>query len=73
MHMDKFVNVSLLSVIRDGERLTKDEIKQRYFPPEVPGVIQGCVATFEQELQDLIDEGYVKKDGMYYTCNGRVR
>ena len=41
-------NLGLLALISEAGEISCEELKQRYLPPEQPGVIQG-VAALEKE------------------------
>lgn len=53
----------MLSIIRQHEECTVNELRMAYLPPKQPGFISGQEATFPAELQKLIDSGAVERIG----------
>ncbi len=60
MRMSQVYNLSLLSFIEKEGKITIDDSKRKYLPPEQPGIIQGERVMFEKNLKVLEEEGYIK-------------
>ncbi len=54
-------NLGLLALI--SRRNSCEELKQRYLPPEQPGVIQGVAASFDNDIKALEKEKYISVRG----------
>ncbi len=59
MKITPIYNLSLLQAIHELDDCTINELKQRYLPPEHPGVIQGITVSFDSDLQTLVSMGCV--------------
>ena len=46
-------NLRLLALISEAGEISCEELKQRYLPPEQPGVIQGVAASFDNDIKAL--------------------
>ncbi len=71
MHISPAYNVSLLHVIAEAKELTYEELKQKYLPPEQPGIIQGATVMFDSELKTLEEMGLIIREGNVIRYNGR--
>ena len=49
MKMTEPCNLGLLALISAAGEISYEELKQRYLPPEQPGVIQGVTASFDND------------------------
>lgn len=59
MIMTPVFNVSLLNKIRELGPCTEEELKKAYLPKPQPGVIDSITTGYTDDLQTLIDVGYV--------------
>lgn len=71
MYISPIYNVSLLQVISQAQELTYEELKQKYLPPEQPGIIQGIAVSFDDDLKTLEEMGLVLREGNILRYNGR--
>ena len=53
MKMTEPCNLGLLALISAAGEISYEELKQRYLPPEQPGVIQGVTASFDNDIKTL--------------------
>lgn len=51
MKMTEPCNLGLLALISAAGEISYEELKQRYLPPEQPGVIQGVTASFDNDIK----------------------
>lgn len=51
MKMTEPYNLGLLALISAAGEISYEELKQRYLPPEQPGVIQGVTASFDNDIK----------------------
>ena len=56
-------NLGLLALISEAGEISCEELKQRYLPPEQPGVIQGVAASFDNDIKALEKEKYISVRG----------
>ena len=62
MRISAVYNRSLLTVIYELKDCTINELKQRYLPPEQPGVVQGITVSFDSDVQTLVSMGCISVD-----------
>ena len=63
MKMTEPCNLGLLALISAAGEISYEELKQRYLPPEQPGVIQGVTASFDNDIKTLEKEKYISVHG----------
>ena len=63
MKMTEPYNLGLLALISAAGEISYEELKQRYLPPEQPGVIQGVAASFDNDIKVLEKEKYISVRG----------
>jgi len=63
MKMTEPYNLGLLALISAAGEISYEELKQRYLPPEQPGVIQGVTASFDNDIKTLEKEKYISVHG----------
>ena len=61
MKMTEPCNLGLLALISAAGEISYEELKQRYLPPEQPGVIQGVTASFDNDIKTLEKEKYIPR------------
>lgn len=71
MHISPIYNLSLLQAISEAQELTYEELKQKYLPPEQPGVVQGESVMFDSNLKTLEEMGLIIREGNVIRYNGR--
>lgn len=62
MQITPVYNLSLLNLIKKNTPISYRDLSRKYKAPEVPGVIQGCNVSFDNDLKVLESIGYIKKD-----------
>ncbi len=60
MRMSQVYDLSLLNFIKKEGKITIDDLKKKYLPPEQPGIVQGIRVTFDRDLNVLAEEGFLK-------------
>ena len=74
MKMTEPYNLGLLALISAAGEISYEELKQRYLPPEQPGVIQGVTASFDNDIKTLEKEKYISAHSRTQQPQGhRVR
>ncbi len=63
MKMTEPCNLGLLALISAAGEISYEELKQRYLPPEQPGVIQGVTASFDNDIKTLEKEKHISVHG----------
>ena len=63
MKMTEPYNLGLLALISAAGEISYEELKQRYLPPDQPGVIQGVTASFDNDIKTLEKEKYISVHG----------
>ena len=63
MKMTEPYNLGLLALISAAGEISYEELKQRYLPPEQPGVILGVTASFDNDIKTLEKEKYISVHG----------
>lgn len=71
MRIGPIYNLSLLQVISTSEEITYEELKRKYLPSKQPGIIQGVEVSFDSDLETLVAEGYVSREGDIIRYIGR--
>ena len=63
MRMTEPYNLGLLALISAAGEISYEVLKQRYLPPEHPGVIQGVAASFDNDIKVLEKEKHISVQG----------
>ena len=66
MRISRVCNIDLLKAIKEAGEITREDLEKVYLPPKQPGVVLGIRASFDSDLNDLIEEGCISYDGEKY-------
>ena len=69
MKMTEPCNLGLLALISAAGEISYEELKQRYLPPEQPGVIQGVTASFDNDIKTLEKKNTFRYTGISFALS----
>ena len=70
MKMTEPYNLGLLALISEAGEISCEELKQRYLPPEQPGVIQGVAASLDNDIKHWKRENTFRYEEISFTLSG---
>ena len=73
MKMTEPYNLGLLALISAAGEISYEELKQRYLPPEQPGVIQGVTASFDNDQHRVNAHDNHNQERLETQCQQRLQ